>query len=739
MIKKLIRPFVIAMILIVTITNIYIYNINYKALVNSIDTYDDKDYTFICKISDYPVTEEKVVKTYADIISTDFPLDMSKHRILLRLPKDDYDSVQYGYTVELNGKISSPSPALNKGGFDYRRYLQSKNTPAIFDRTEGGKLKCISKNTGITNSIYKTRRKVIYNIQKHYRGDIAALCTAILTGDRSTITDEMSENYKRCGIYHIVAVSGLHAGIFISVITFALFFLPFKNRKKKIVVRIFAVIISILLYIFTGFGISVTRVILMMALLLCANIVKREYNIMIILPTAAILILLSSPYQIFNQSFQLSFLSTYGLCAGLEIFKGKIPKNKLGNWFLTPMVISLGATLATMHIIIYNFHGISIIGVFSNLAAVPLAGALLSSLVAFSFLSVFIPFDIMALLKYIPYIPAKLINILASFTGSLEFSYIRISPFMFMNYSVAIILTASAVYTAFKKKIVIFGIITSIIVVNCALMMYNTLCKDTKITFINAGKGESVLIETGENNHILIDCGSKSSSDPTNEIFIPYFECTGIRKIDKLYISYFDDEHTNSVNFLMKKGYVREIILPEKTEISRNNILFNRNKIIDAAEKFGVKYSYIDFGSTHKIDNTCNIYLRDENKNLKDKNATAIYTIQCGDTSFTLSSCLGAKGQELLADISADCDVIKIPSYGKMTKSTDKYILSNKPEFAVITFPQRDRYEKFDTNIEDFLTNNNIEFARTDKSGTLTFITNGKTIKKIEPGNGVLK
>ena len=42
------------------------------------------------------------------------------------------------------------------------------------------------------------------------------------------------------------------------------------------------------------------------------------------------------------------------------------------------------------------------------------------------------------------------------------------------------------------------------------------------------------------------------------------------------------------------------------------------------------------------------------------------------------------------------------------------------------------RYEKFDTNIEDFLTNNNIEFARTDKSGTLTFITNGKTIKKIE-------
>ena len=51
------------------------------------------------------------------------------------------------------------------------------------------------------------------------------------------------------------------------------------------------------------------------------------------------------------------------------------------------MVISLGATLATMHISIYNFHGISIIGVFSNLAAVPLAGALLSSLVAFSFLS----------------------------------------------------------------------------------------------------------------------------------------------------------------------------------------------------------------------------------------------------------------------------------------------------------------------------------------------------------------
>lgn len=739
MIKKLLRPFVIAVILGITFANIFIYNNRYTTKVNSIDTYAQDNYSFVCKIIDYPIVEKDTIKTYADIISTDFPIKINKYRLLLRLPKDDYDNIHCGYKVELKGKISSPSTAMNKGSFDYRRYLQSKNVIAIFDRTDGGELKCISKNIGIGDIIYNIRLKAIYNIQSHFKGDISALCTAMLTGDRSAITDEMNENYRRCGIYHIVSVSGLHAGIFICVITFVLSLLPFSNSKKKRVIRIFAVFVSILLYIFTGFGISVTRVVLMTALILCANMIKREYNVIIALPCAAILILLAMPYQIFSVSFQLSFLATYGLCISLNILKQKIPDNKIGKWILTPAAISLGATMATIHISVYHFHGVSIVGLLLNLAAVPLATVLLSTLAAFSFLSLFLPFDIMALLKYIPFIPARLINILSEFIGSFEYAYINVSPRIFMNYSLLTLLVIGAVYAILKKKKFTLTIITSIIIVNCTLMLYNTLCDNTKITFINAGKGEAVLIETAQNNRILIDCGSKSSKDPANDIFIPYLECTGYRKIDRLYISYFDDEHTNSVNHLIINGYIREIIFPEETEISVDNVRFNRRKIIDTAQKHGVKYSYIIFGSTHMIDKSCSIHLREQNKNLKDKNAAAVYTVKCGDTSFLLSSCLGAKGQEVFSDIPYDCDVIKIPSYGKMTKNTEKYILSANPEFAVITFPQRDKYEKFDSNLISTLTKHNIDYARTDKSGTLTFITNGKKIKKITPGNRVLK
>ena len=129
----------------------------------------------------------------------------------------------------------------------------------------------------------------------------------------------------------------------------------------------------------------------------------------------------------------------------------------------------------------------------------------------------------------------------------------------------------------------------------------------------------------------------------------------------------------------------------------------------------------------------------DKNLELKDKNGCAVYEIDYGNTNFVLSSCLGAKGQELLSQIDSDCDVLKIPSYGSAVKVSGKFISSFDPDYAVITSPPQSKYYIFDRKMSEILRRQKIKYARTDKNKTITFVTDGTKIKSVSAAEGELR
>lgn len=738
MFKKLMRPVLIALVLLFVILNITSYDKKFNALIEVVDNNNQSSYKFTCRIVDYPMTTGNKVKTYAEVLSSNYPVNITDRKLLIQAPKTYLYDLQYGCKIGLSGNISEAPDALNKGSFDYRKYLESKNTIGIFNKDENDEIRYLGKSTGIVNVIYGIRSEIITTLKKHFRGDEAGLIIAMLTGERGFISDNMNDAYKKAGIFHIVSVSGLHAGIFISLISFALLFIPMRNARKKLFVRFTGVCIGVVLYLFTDFGISITRVIFMLAVMSAAFLIRREYNILTAIPFAAVLILLILPGEFFNQSFQLTFLSTYGLCAALKLCEGKIPQNTFGQYLLLPLAISVGATLATLHISVYNYRMIPILGILTNLIAVPLSSFLLCAVVAFSLAAPLLPESAASLLSVAVYIPTKLLNELSLFIARLDFSYITVMPGIFFIGSVIITGAFISLYAFIRRKKLTGTLVLTFTVVFFGFVMYNVNTPDTKITFINAGKGESVVIQTPDGKATVVDCGSVSASDSAENVFIPYFSHAGISKIDKLVISYFDDEHTNAITALMRDGYVKELVLPPEINVTKEKILFNRRKIIDAAKKYSVKYSHIYYDESISAGNGASIYLHSENSTLKDKNACAIYSVCCGKISFLLSSCLGAKGQELLAQKTIDCTVLKTPNYGQTVKATENYILSSKPEYAVITTPANDRYISFDSKLDDIMNKGNIPYARTDTNKTVTFITDGKIIKSVKTWKGEL-
>lgn len=175
----------------------------------------------------------------------------------------------------------------------------------------------------------------------------AALMSALLLGDTSWLSRDTKDAFSHAGLAHLLAISGLHMAVIISMLSWGLYFIPFSGR------RITPVIIILLICwaytSFLGFPVPVTRAAVMISVLCLTRIAGREYIPLHSLFLAADIILLVSPDALFDTGFLLSFCSV----AGIMLFAGKLvpfdPAVHPRLWkFSFTVTVPLAATLATL-------------------------------------------------------------------------------------------------------------------------------------------------------------------------------------------------------------------------------------------------------------------------------------------------------------------------------------------------------------------------------------------------------
>ena len=730
--KRWLRIIITTLLVIITTISVLRFDYKFDKTINIIKENEDKIYEYTCIIDEFPQYEDDLIELYCKIINSNCSDDIKGYKILVKVSSDYYDLCTYGSTIKFSDKINAPDTAMNYGNFSYREYLKSKNVIGI---AEPSLVTKENDKKGIASATYKIRKETISNIDKFFSGDEKALIKAIITGERSDLSDKMYDSYKKTGIYHIISVSGLHVGILIAILSTLLSRLRMKNRKKVLLINISSVMTGILFLMFTGYGISITRVIFMMLVLFTSHLFRRKYDIIISIITSAVIIANLFPYEVFSMSYQLSFLSTLGMCLSLRIYKLKSRLFDENDYIITSLVVSIGVFIATMHVCSYNFGLISIASLVANIIIIPIATFLLSTVLGFCALSFILPRGILELFKLFPLASAKIINRISLTFSSFDISYIWVPSHFLISISLFIVpIILTLVFLKSKKSLMIY-ILLLIVIVNGSFVMYN-INKPDKIVFINAGKGESTYMYSKGKN-ILIDCGSTSWGDSAEDIFIPYFNHTGIGEIDKLLISYFDNEHTNAITKLIHQNRIKEIVLPPDGNITNKNALKNKNRILYYAEKFNIPISKITKDNPIRISDSASISLyTEENINLKDKNSCAVYEILCNNNKFILSSCIGANGQKMLSGKTHDCTVLKIPSYGNTNKSTKSYIEAFSPEYAIITAPKENKYFKFDDKITKILDEENIKYIRTDVNKTITFTLDDNRIKSVKVFEG---
>ena len=276
----------------------------------------------------------------------------------------------------------------------------------------------------------------------------AGISFAMLCGDSSKVVQGTKDNYRVAGVGHILAVSGLHVGFFVLVLSFLLDILRL-NKKIK-----FA-IISVLLIAFCwfcGFSYSVLRASIMCIVLLYSGVRGKQYDGLSALCFATIIVLgFVDPYQLFSASFLLSFFAVLAIFCLYRWFDSnfsKIYPKKLSS----ALAVGIATSIGILPWQVYYFGYFSTLGVLLNLIVIPLATVVFAF--GFVFLPLTILFPVLGVLLKLPNYLIFGIDRVCVFVNKIPFATVKaiISPITIVAWFVTIVLCSDFVFIPRKAK-----------------------------------------------------------------------------------------------------------------------------------------------------------------------------------------------------------------------------------------------------------------------------------------------
>ncbi len=282
------------------------------------------------------------------------------------------DGVGVGDRVRVDGEISLPDSS--EIDFDYARYLSTKRISAVVEATGAWPA---DEERGWIGAVHRrTDTALGYGL----RPNEASIVRGMVLGDRSLIPEELDEAFQKSGITHVLAISGQHVAILTALIYFAL-----RAFAVPPAPRIIMTLGLIWLYILVaGAPPSAIRAGVVAALVLSAGLLGRQLSPLHFMTAMLALVLAYNPMLVYSAGFQLSVAAVFGILLLRKPLKKLIeatifrPFGKPPELVSNLLAVSLAAQIATAPIIAASFEEVSIVGIATNLIAVPLSGPILT-------------------------------------------------------------------------------------------------------------------------------------------------------------------------------------------------------------------------------------------------------------------------------------------------------------------------------------------------------------------------
>lgn len=530
--------------------------------------------------------------------------------LLVKIYGDGGENYWFGERLRLSGTIVEPRGQRNPGGFDYRFYLLSQGIDAlIYPSTARVSSLGPGKVSKMTESAVIIRGAMTESIKSALPSPSAELLTAILFGQRHHLPEEVEDNFRRAGVGHLLAVSGLHVGM---VATMVLGLWRRLNLKGNLPL-VLAIALVIAYAYLTGMRPSALRAALMVSIALGALLLDREKDLPTAVAFAALVTLFLNPLLLFTIGFQLSYAATLALIYSYRPLQRVLSYLRCPRYLLAPLAITLAAQIGVLPLCIYYFQYMPTGALLFNLLLLPLIAFVVGLGLTGALISLFFS----AAGAYLLWASRPLLELMLLITAlsRLPGFYIPINPpgipFLLIFYG---LLAASLLFyyrwdnhNRWLEKISVLDYAQSIlsgllpgkrirmhfvagsVLILAVIFIWSGILLPSKsiltVTFIDVGQGASGLIETPCGAVILVDAGGQSAwlgnpGEIGERVLLPFLRRQGIRSIDLAVITHPHEDHFGGFIPLVDEIALERILIsPVAGETEHYDNLLNQAEL----------------------------------------------------------------------------------------------------------------------------------------------------------------
>lgn len=547
----------------------------------------------------------------------------------------------------------------NPNLFNFRNYLLSKNIKSqlkinqIYKKSKSKKI-----NLLIKDRFYNYIHDIFEN---NLDEEVSDFVISLVLGENLIENDDI----KDLGLFHILAVSGLHIDILLSFIIFAFNKLNLNYRYS----RLLGLSLCLAYGYMISFPFSVIRVLIINIISYLAFIFKKPEDKIKSLIIAAIFILIINPFAILNSGFILSFVAT----SSIYLIYPKIKRIFRGIKFYKEISFIVAIQLGLFAFLVYYNGNINLISIVANFLIIPIFE--ISMYLIFGLVILYpigggllsLAFKLINSLVYIILGLTKFLGQFKIFNFSFKHDSIFISVFLFIMLVIILNnknrnLRLNKIYYGFNFLILL------------SLISLNLIKNEVTFSMIDIGQGDAFILND-DGKYYLFDVGGPKYDkyDSGERVMLPLLKSFGIKEIEGVFISHMDLDHAGNLDLINRNFKINKVLSSKINEKALSNYDFIG---LNNSDKIKLKNGYIEVVFDGVEDG-------DEN------NKSLGLIINLKDTTILSLGDLEGKYED---KIDRKSDILKVSHHGSRFSTSKNFVNQVNPKIALISAGRNNSY-----------------------------------------------
>ena len=605
---------------------------------------------------------------------------------------------------------------------------------------------------------------------------------ALLIGEQSKLDQSWTDQYRLTGTYHALVISGMHLTALTVIILFALRLCPLGEMVPPAAATACAWLYTMV----TGWQTPLVRAAAGLTLFLAARYFYRRQRLLNVLSAVAIVFLILEPHQLFEASFQLSFLCIVAIAAlaipvlertSVPYVRGLPGLQERGrdlhlpprtaqfrvelrllaetvslwtripeHWLLRAGALALRAWSYLFELAVISaavqvglalpmatyFHRVSVSGLSANMAVVPL----LSLAVPTGFLGVFTGWRPPAeVAGWLLGLSQKVVDWHAGWEPSRRIP----DPPLWLGVCLSVSLVLLACCGRWPRACRwLTGLATAFFFVLLVWHPFPPRVQPGVLEFtaIDVGQGDAFFIAFPDGKLMLLDAGGtpayggrKSRLDIGEDVVSTYLWSRSIKRLDLVAVSHLHDDHAGGIPAVLRNFHPREVWtghLPNTHQATRLRELAHQAgagvRTMAGGNRFTYGLTQISVLAPPPEDFAA--------ETVSDQDSLVLRLL-FGKRSILLTGDLEAGVERELAERNAfpPTDVLKVPHHGSRTSTGNAMLEQLRPAFAVISAGFENSYGHPHPALLQRLESWRATPLRTDVCGMVTIRTDGRRLE----------